>query len=130
QPLQPAELDARCARQDFEGHCYRTVRQLAGTHAAEIEARFPRILRRVGGYNLDEFVPGCEPFNLARIFVGSEGTLGLVLEATLRVVPLPKAEGGCVVQFHDLLDSLAATPAVLEHKPPAVERGERFLLDS
>src|SRR5262249_57587301 len=128
QPLQPAELDARCARQDFEGHCYRTVRQLAGTHAAEIEARFPRILRRVGGYNLDEFVPGCEPFNLARIFVGSEGTLGLVLEATLRVVPLPKAKVVCVVQFHDLLDSLAATPPILHPKPSPVPLLTPFLL--
>jgi FAD/FMN-containing dehydrogenase/Fe-S oxidoreductase len=130
QPLQPAELDARCARQDTEGNCYRTVRQLACTHAAEIEARFPRILRRVGGYNLDEFVPGREPFNLARIFVGSEGTLGLVLEATLRVVPLPKAKVVCVVQFDDLLDALAATPAILEHQPSAVELVDRFILDS
>jgi FAD/FMN-containing dehydrogenase/Fe-S oxidoreductase len=130
QPLSPAEFDARSARQDTEGHCYRSVRQLARDHAAEIEARFPKILRHVGGYNLDEFVPGREPFNLARIFVGSEGTLGLVLEATLRVVPLPKAKVVCVVQFDDLLDALAATPAILEHKPSAVELVDRFILDS
>jgi FAD/FMN-containing dehydrogenase/Fe-S oxidoreductase len=130
QPLKPDELDARSARQDAEGRCYRTVRQLAREHAAEIEARFPKILRRVGGYNLDEFVPGRGPFNLARIFVGSEGTLGLVLEATLRVVPLPQAKVVCVVQFHDLLDSLAATPVILEHGPSAVELVDRFILDS
>lgn len=129
-PLEPAEVEERCARTDAEGGCYRIVRQLARDHAAEIEARFPKILRRVGGYNLDEFVPGREPFNLARIFVGSEGTLGLVLEATLRLVPLPKAKVVCVVQFHDLLDSLAATPAILEHGPSAVELVDRFILDS
>jgi FAD/FMN-containing dehydrogenase/Fe-S oxidoreductase len=130
QPMEAADFDARCTRQDAEGRCYRTVRHLAREHAAEIEARFPKILRRVGGYNLDEFVPGREPFNLARIFVGSEGTLGLVLDATLRVVPLPEAKVVCVVQFHDLLDSLAATPAILEHGPSAVELVDRFILDS
>jgi FAD/FMN-containing dehydrogenase/Fe-S oxidoreductase len=129
-PLKASELDTRCAREDAEGRCYCVVRQLARDHAAEIEERFPKILRRVGGYNLDEFVPGREPFNLARIFVGSEGTLGLVLEATLRVVPLPKAKIVCVVQFHDLLDSLAATPAILEHRPSAVELVDRFILDN
>jgi FAD/FMN-containing dehydrogenase/Fe-S oxidoreductase len=130
QPLQPSEVEAHCARQSAEGHCYRTVRQLARDHAAEIEDRYPKILRRVGGYNLDEFVPGREPFNLARIFVGSEGTLGLVLEATLRVVPLAKAKVVCVVQFHDLLDALTATPVILEHGPSAVELVDRFILDS
>src|SRR4029077_19640316 len=73
--LDGAELDAKCAQRDLEGNCYRTVRRLAVEHAEEIGRRFPRILRRVGGYNLDEFVPGRKPFNLARLLVGSEGTL-------------------------------------------------------
>ncbi len=128
--LEPGEVDARCAQNDAEGLCYRAVRRLAQENAAEIEARFPKILRRVGGYNLDEFVRGREPFNLARILVGSEGTLGLVVDATLRLVPLPKAKVVCVVQFHDLLDSLAATPVILEHAPSAVELVDRFILDS
>jgi len=42
--------------------------------------RFPKVLRRVGGYNLDEFLPGREPFNLAKMIVGSEGTLAVILE--------------------------------------------------
>src|SRR5204863_3522504 len=97
-------------------------------HAAEIEARYPKILRRVGGHNLDEFVPGRAPLNLSRLIVGSEGTLGLVLEATLKLVPLPTAKALCVVQFHELLESLAATPAILEHGPSAVELVDRFIL--
>ena len=66
-----------------------------------IAAKFPKILRRVSGYNLDEFVPGLavrpvgwpeEPwqFNLARLIVGSEGTLAIVTGAELKVVPLPR----------------------------------------
>ena len=56
-PLSEAELEARCSQQDREGECYRAVRRLAAEHAGEIDRRFPKILRRVGGYNLDDFVP-------------------------------------------------------------------------
>ncbi len=129
-PLDAAALDAKCAEQTLDGACHRTVRRLAAEHVGEIARRYPKLLRRVGGYNLDEFVPGREPFNLARMLVGSEGTLALVLEATLRVVPLPKCRAMCVVQFHDLLESLAATPVILEHQPSAVELVDRFILDS
>src|SRR5947207_420608 len=60
-PLADAELKEKCARQDLEGECYRTVRRLAAEHADEIERRFPKILRRVGGYNLDRFLPPSPP---------------------------------------------------------------------
>jgi FAD/FMN-containing dehydrogenase len=49
----------------------------------EIDRRYPKVLRRVGGYNLDEFTDPAKPVNLAKIMVGSEGTLGVVLEAKL-----------------------------------------------
>lgn len=124
------QLEAKCARNDLEGACYSVVRRLASEHADEIERRYPKILRRVGGYNLDEFVPGREPFNLARLLVGSEGTLAIVLDATLRLVPTPKRRAMCVVQFHDLLESLAATPVILRHGPSAVELVDRFILNS
>lgn len=129
-PQDPGALQECCAQQDLAGTCYRTVRQLAAQHANEIAKRYPKILRRVGGYNLDEFVPGREPFNLSRLIVGSEGTLALVVEAKLKLAPLPKAKVVCVVQFHDLLESLAATPAILKHGPSAVELVDRFILDS
>jgi FAD/FMN-containing dehydrogenase/Fe-S oxidoreductase len=103
------------------------VRRLATGHAAEIARRYPKVLRRVGGYNLDEFVPG-RPFDLSKLFVGSEGTLGVVLEATLNLVPLPKAKAVLAVQFDDLLQSLAATPLILTHQPSAVEVMDRFIL--
>src|SRR5207244_3119497 len=63
------------------------------------------------------------------LFVGSEGTLGIVLEAKLRLVELPKAKALLVVQFADLLEALAATPAILQHHPAAVEVMDRFILD-
>ncbi|MBV9121800.1 MAG: FAD-binding protein [Planctomycetes bacterium] len=129
-PLEPDELEARCRQEDREGQCYRTVRRLAAGHAEEIERRYPKILRRVGGYNLDRFTNGTRPFDLTPLLVGSEGTLGITLEAKVRLVELPRARAVLVVQFRDLLEALAATPLILPHRPAAVEVLDRYILDS
>jgi FAD/FMN-containing dehydrogenase/Fe-S oxidoreductase len=129
-PLDAQRLSRQCDTPDLAGTCHRLVRDLAIKHAEEIEERYPKLLRRVGGYNLDEFVPSEKPFNLAHLIVGSEGTLGLVVEAKLRVVPLPKHRVLCVVQFHELLHALKATPLILNHQPSAVELMDRFVLDA
>ena len=114
----------------LEAACYRTLLSLAREHAAEIDRRYPKILRRVGGYNLDEFADSSRPVNLAKILIGSEGTLGVVLQAKLRLVALPKAKAVMVVMFADLLEALAATPAILRHQPSAVEVMDRAILDN
>ncbi len=138
-PLDDTELEAKCQQIDLEGECYRVVRSLAEDHAEEIERRYPKILRRVGGYNLDRFVPTPRPsgersreegFNLAHLLVGSEGTLGVTLEAKLRLVELPKAKTLLVVHFSEFLDALTATPAILAHHPAAVEVIDKYVLDS
>ncbi len=68
--------------------------------------------------------------NLAHLLVGSEGTLGLVVEAKLRLIELPRAKALLVVQFANLLDALEATPAILAHQPAAVEVMDHFILAS
>ncbi|HEY3455497.1 MAG TPA: FAD-linked oxidase C-terminal domain-containing protein [Bryobacteraceae bacterium] len=113
----------------LEAACYRRVLELASTHAAEIDRRYPKILRRVSGYNLDEFTDMTKPVNLAKIMVGSEGTLGVVLEAKLRLVPLPKAKAILVIMFGDLLEALEAAPAILRHHPSAIEIMDKSILD-
>ncbi|PWU09668.1 MAG: oxidoreductase, partial [Terriglobia bacterium] len=113
----------------LEAACYRTVLRLACEHAQEIDRRYPKILRRVGGYNLDEFTDPAKPVNLAKMMVGSEGTLGVVLEAKLRLVALPNAKAAMVICFDDLLESLAATPVILQHNPSAVEVMDKRILD-
>jgi FAD/FMN-containing dehydrogenase/Fe-S oxidoreductase len=128
-PLNAGELDAAMQPDTLEADCYRTVHRLGIELADEVDRRFPKVLRRVGGYNLDEFIPSSKPFNLAKMMVGSEGTLGVVLEATLNLVPLPKAKAVLVVQFHDLLEALTATPLILLHKPSACEVMDKFILD-
>ena len=84
----------------------------------------------MGGYNLYEFVDPSKPVNLAKMMVGSEGTLGIVLEAKLRLVPLPKFKAVMVICFADLLEALAAAPAILAHKPSAVEVMDKAILDN
>jgi FAD/FMN-containing dehydrogenase/Fe-S oxidoreductase len=113
----------------LEAALYSTVLRLASEHAAEIDRRYPKILRRVGGYNLNEFVDAAKPVNLAKLMVGSEGTLGVVLEAKLKLVPLPKAKAVMVITFDDLLESLAAAPVILKHSPSAIEVMDKSILD-
>ena len=128
-PVTPEEVESLSASDSLESECYRVVRRIAASHAAEIERRFPKVLRRVGGYNLDEFVAPGRPFNMAKLMVGSEGTLGVVLTATLNLVPLPAAKAVLVIQFAELLESLAAAPLILRHGPSAIEVMDAFILD-
>src|SRR5438132_8471487 len=128
-PVDDAAVDAACGGKTREAACYRIVRDTAERCRAEIDRRFPKVLRRVGGYNLDEFVDPSKPFNLAKIVVGSEGTLALVTSAKINLVPLPAAKAVLAIEFVDLLDALGTTPLVLQHRPSAVEVMDRFILD-
>jgi FAD/FMN-containing dehydrogenase/Fe-S oxidoreductase len=130
-PLDAGGWEMRCRRANLEGACYRAARDLAAAHAEEIDRRYPRLVRRVGGYNLDRFTPAAgPPFNLAGLLVGSEGTLAVTLEAKVRLVSLPTARAVLLIEFADLLDALAATPAILLHRPSAVEVMDRYILDA
>jgi FAD/FMN-containing dehydrogenase/Fe-S oxidoreductase len=127
-PLSPDALEDACVGETLEARCYRRVRELAREHAGEVERRYPKVLRRVMGYNLDEFTRGDRPFNLAKLLVGSEGTLGIVLAAKINLVPLPKAKAVLAIQFAELLEALASTPLILRHRPSAVEVMDGFIL--
>jgi FAD/FMN-containing dehydrogenase/Fe-S oxidoreductase len=127
-PAHGDDLIRAHAAAGIEGDAYRVVPALAQSLAAEIDRRFPKVLRRVGGYNLDAFVDPSAPVDLSRLIVGSEGTLAFVLEATVALVPLPKAKALLTAEFDDLLDALGATPLVLRHGPAAVEVMDDFIL--
>jgi FAD/FMN-containing dehydrogenase/Fe-S oxidoreductase len=112
----------------IEGAAYRELPPLAQKLAAEIDRRFPKILRRVGGYNLDALVDPGAAVDLSRLIVGSEGTLAFVVEATVGLVPLPRAKALLTAEFDELLDALGATPLILGHGPAAVEVMDDFIL--
>ncbi|HUU33118.1 MAG TPA: FAD-linked oxidase C-terminal domain-containing protein [Vicinamibacterales bacterium] len=128
EPRSGAALAAARLGDSLLARAYREVPALAQAHAADIDARFPKVMRRVGGYALDGFVDAAAPVDLTRVMVGSEGTLGLVTEATVGLVPLPAAKALMTLEFDDLLDALGATPLVLTHGPSAVEVMDSFIL--
>nr|HET7859757.1 FAD-linked oxidase C-terminal domain-containing protein [Caldimonas sp.] len=112
------------------------VRELAGRHRAEIEAHWPKVLRRVGGYNLDVFHPQSEkPYtddgsvNLAHLLVGSEGTLAWSRELTLRLSPLPAAKVLGVVNFRTFRAAMAAAQRIVTLGPTAVELVDRTMVE-
>jgi len=121
------ELERRLSLETLEGQLYREVRRIAFQHRDEVASRFPKILRRVSGYNLDDFVTD-SPMNLTRMIGASEGTLAIVTEAKVNLVPVPKMRGTAAIHFHGLVESMEATVAILQHGPSAVELiGEMIL---
>ena len=114
------EWDAIAERDDREGRLYASVRAVIEANHQEIRARYPKVMRRVGGYNLDAFLDE-RVWNMAHLIVGSEGTLATVLEAKLRLTPNPRATGVCVVHFRKMKEALRAVSAIVGHGPSAVE---------
>jgi Fe-S oxidoreductase/FAD/FMN-containing dehydrogenase len=120
------KLRQKLALPGIEGEAYRTVHRIVTEHEAEIEARFPKVMRRVGGYNLDELIRD-KPFNLAKLVCGSEGTLAFVLDVTLRVHPVPARRCLVMLHFDSLVGALETVPFINRHGPSAVEIMDRDL---
>ena len=109
-----------CARDDRIGRLYRELRDLRDDNAELIRRSFPRIDRRVSGYNLDHLLPE-NGFQLARTLVGTEGTCATILGATVRLVRPPRARALAVLGFADhyaaadnVVDVLGLDPLTVE----------------
>ncbi|NQU97183.1 MAG: FAD-binding oxidoreductase, partial [Chloroflexi bacterium] len=126
-PLSAADLDAKLVLGGLEGEVYREVRGLVAQHREEVALRFPKLMRRVGGYNLD-LMSDPEFFDLTKLVVGSEGTLATVTSAKLNLEPVPKCRGLAVLHFKSIAEALEATMAVLEESPVAVEHAGSMVL--
>lgn len=125
-----------------EAAIYRDVKEIVEQNREEILARYPKVMRRVSGYNLDEFVDGAgytgpiggrnlsghKNWNLSNLIVGSEGTLAVLLETKVRLTPLPTATALAVVHFNDVIDSLRYVPEILRHNPSTVELLDQSVL--
>ena len=119
-PMTAEERVAASAGEDRAGRLHRDLHRIVDENRALIEERFPRVMRRVSGYHLDELLRPAE-WNVAKVVTGSEGTLALVVEAVVNLVPLPAATGLALVHFDTLLAAVSAVGAILEHDPSAVE---------
>jgi FAD/FMN-containing dehydrogenase/Fe-S oxidoreductase len=114
-------------RNDQDG-LVRDLLALGEREAAEIAARFPKVQRRVGGYNLDALVPNGPTNNLAHVLVGSEGTLAFSTAITLQLWPAlgPRAFGVCHFgSFHEAMD---AAQHLVTLGPIAVELVDRMMI--
>lgn len=126
-PLTPEGLEAKKRDGGLEGHIYREVLRLAEENKDEVIARYPKIMRRVSGYNLDEMIKSATP-NLAKLLVGSEGTLAVSRAIKVKISPLPKAKGLTVVHFEDMIQAVQTDEIVLSHGPSAAELLDRRII--
>ncbi|MGS2586652.1 FAD-linked oxidase C-terminal domain-containing protein [Streptomyces hebeiensis] len=116
-PTSDAEFEDVVAAGGRRAELYRGLRDVIDRHLAEVRQGFPRIPRRVSGYNLDSLLPE-NGFDVARALVGSEGTLVTVLHAELDLVPLPAAEAMLVLGYDDICAAADEVPRLLEHSSP------------
>lgn len=132
--LEPQEYFAKLAQKGREGEIYRQLNDLL-TNKENIDiinSGYPKkdITRRNTGYALDFLVDTTKPFNLCNLLAGSEGTLGIVTEAKIKLRPLPPKEIGLLcVHFSDMVECMHGNVVALQHKPEASELVDKYILD-
>ncbi len=126
-PLTHAELLLKLESDDVDQPIYRQMMDLVIPLEGEVQDRYPKTMRRVGGYAFDDFITSGYG-DLNRIIIGSEGTLAIILEAKVKVVALPKYKGVSVVQFDHAQDAIKAVQTMVKYAPSAVEILSRLLI--
>jgi FAD/FMN-containing dehydrogenase/Fe-S oxidoreductase len=115
-----AVIESRGREQGRVGDIYGGLRALSDRHATEIRKRFPRIPRRVSGFELDALLPE-RGFDVARALVGSEGTCVTVLAATVRLIDKPRHRSLLVLGFPDIFRAADEVMGILEARPIGLE---------
>ena len=111
------------------GEIYAALKRIRDAYADLVRERFPRIPRRVSGFNLDELLPE-NGFNVARALVGSEGTCAVILGATLQLVQSPQYRTLVGIGFEDIYTAADHVPQILTHHPIGLEGMDGLLLDA
>ncbi len=114
----PADLDGLAADPRYL-ELVRSIRKLGEREEAEIARRFPKLLRRVGGYNIDTI--SASGHNMAQLLVGSEGTLAYFQRLDLKIHPIPAHTVLAVCHFANFRDAMEITRHIVELDPSAVE---------
>ncbi len=118
----------RGKRPGLEGQIYQAVPGILERYADQIASRYPQTFRTVAGYGLNQLA-GVDSPNLAKLLVGSEGTLGVTTEARLNLVPVPKVKRLALVHFSEMRAALEAVPELLKTDPSAIEMLDKMMLD-
>lgn len=127
-PVESEDLVRRCRRPGIEGQAYSEVQAVMENYADDIADGFPKVMRRVSGYNLDALCAPA-PFDLSRLVVGSEGTLCAIVEARVRLVERPTHTVVMACHFDDLVEAMQANLHALDTDPSASELMDRVLMD-
>lgn len=104
------------------------LKELLAPHTGAISAAFPKVNKNSCGYRLDAVISAGGKYLPQKIFAASEGTLGLVTSARMRILDLPERRCLLVLAFDDLLDALAAVPEILQFSPVALEMLDHTVL--
>jgi FAD/FMN-containing dehydrogenase/Fe-S oxidoreductase len=107
---------------------FRDMLDLGAREAAEIAEKFPKVQRRVGGYNLDALVPRNAPNNMAHLLVGSEGTLAFTTQVELKLWPVIRNKVLGVCHFGSFYEAMDAAQHLVKLRPIAVELVDRTML--
>ena len=126
-PTPEPDLAQLCAGSGRQAEIYRGLRTIRDQYANLVREKFPRIPRRVSGYNLDELLPE-NGFHVARALVGSEGTCVTVLEATLELTRSPQFRILVGVGFSDVFLAADHVPQILAFKPIGLEGMDALIL--
>ena len=124
----PEELERVIAAGGRRGEIYAQLKAFRDKYADDIREGFPKLGRRVSGYNLDSLLPE-NGFNVAAALVGSESTLVTILEATLNLVPAPEARSLLVLGYPDVFTSCEHLMDILKLKPTALEGIDHLLFE-
>lgn len=119
-PTSEDELESIIDEGGRRGEIYARLKDLRDRYADLIRSRFPRIKRRVSGYNLDQLLPE-NGFNVARALVGSEGTCVVTLQAKVRLVHSPQCRVLIILGYPDIYSAADAVPSILPFEPIAME---------
>ncbi len=123
-----AELESIIHQGGRRGEIYGKLKRIQEKYAGLIRARFPKIPRRVSGYNLDELLPESN-FNVARALVGTEGTCAIVLEAKLKLIRSPQHRALVGLGYPDIFAAADYVPELLEFRPIGLEGFEGSIVD-
>src|SRR5882757_2921699 len=127
-PTPDDEFDLIVQQGGRRGQIYSKLRAIRDRYADNIHAKFPRIPRRVSGYNLDELLPE-RGFNVARALVGTEGTCAIVLEAKLSLIRSPQHRTLVGLGYPDAFSAADHVPEILEFGPIGLEGFEGTMVD-